>query len=246
MWYRGAGAVNARRAAIEFRDHWPSWSGARWTTRRPSTRTLPHDWRSRRARCGPGHSRSSRRWTASAPARARSSPWPTDMRVWPPREPRSRTLFSKVVALPALRHGRLQRIPPAAYIGQPRASLSCSWCRRLAAMTGGGTERWGFWCSRHRRRVSICSAAGAVLLAGQISEGPADLAPTPTKYAHAGDGMGDVAGGGDRGRGDQRRRRSAATSSGFRPRIRGASNQGEAGISGQLNGGVLRGEMLEV
>ena len=107
-------------------------------------------------------------------------------------------------------------------IGQSRASELLYTGRFMTAEEG---ERWGFF--------SRIVAAGACAAAGPATRQTdcrgADIRQHHDQ-AYAGDGMGDVGGGGDRGRGD--RAGAVHDHGGFRPCIRGVLEQSEAGISG--------------
>ena len=109
-------------------------------------------------------------------------------------------------------------------IGQSRASELLYTGRFMTAEEG---ERWGFF-SRIVAPEQVLPQAQS--LARDIAAGP-DLRQHHDQ-ADAGDGMGDVGRGGDRGRGGGA---GAVHDDGrFRPRLRGVREQGETGISGQL------------
>jgi enoyl-CoA hydratase/carnithine racemase len=107
-------------------------------------------------------------------------------------------------------------------IGQSRASELLYTGRFMAAEEG---ERWGFF-SRIVAPEQVLSQAQH--LAREIAEGPTFA----NDQANAGDGMGDVGGGGDRSR--SYRAGPVHDDGGFYSRIRGVFEQGEAGISREL------------
>ena len=109
-------------------------------------------------------------------------------------------------------------------IGQSRASELLYTGRFMTAEEG---ERWGFF-SRIVAPTQVLSQAQA---AGQADRRGADLRQHHDQ-ADAGDGMGDVGRGGDRGRGD--RAGAVHDHGGFRQGIRGVFQQGEAGVPGEL------------
>ena len=109
-------------------------------------------------------------------------------------------------------------------IGQSRASELLYTGRFMTAEEG---ERWGFFS----RIVTPECGAGAGAASGQADFRRPDLRQHHDQ-AHAGDGMGDVGGGGDRSRGG---RPGALHDHGrFRPRLRGVFEQADPGIRGEL------------
>ena len=109
-------------------------------------------------------------------------------------------------------------------IGQSRASELLYTGRFMTAEEG---ERWGFFS---RIVTPDAVLAQAQLMAKQISDGP-DLRQHHDQ-ADAGDGMGDVGGGGDRGRSGGA---SALHDHGrFRPCVRGVFEQADPGVPGEL------------
>ncbi len=109
-------------------------------------------------------------------------------------------------------------------IGQSRASELLYTGRFMTAEEG---ERWGFFS----RIVTPDTGAGAGATAGQADFRRADICQHHDQ-AYAGDGMGDVGGGGDRGR--SRCPGLVHDDGRFRPRVRGVFEQADPGVSGEL------------
>ncbi len=110
-------------------------------------------------------------------------------------------------------------------IGQARASELLFTGRFMSAEEG---ERWGFFS----RIVHAVRGAAAGARFGRRHRGRADLRQHHDQ-ADAGDGMGDVGGGGDRGRGDCAG--VVHDDGGFYPCVRGFRQQDQAGVQGELS-----------
>lgn len=114
-------------------------------------------------------------------------------------------------------------------IGQSRASELLYTGRFMTAEEG---ERWGFFS----RIVTPEQVLPQAQVPGQADRGRADLRQHHDQ-ADAGDGMGDVGGGSDRGGG--RCPGVVHDHGGFRARVRGLRQQGQAGLQGRLSRLVL-------
>jgi len=175
----------------------------KWNTK-GLTAFNPHDRRSRQGDAGPVRSRSWLRSKASAPGggAAINGGWPSDLRLAAYPVPRSHSCSTRW-DWAGLRQWAGLRDPAAASLGKIARLLPSLLYNRPLHDRGKRARRWGFFSRIVTNPEQVLSQAQT---SGQADSRKGRPSPNTMDQADAGDGMGDVGGRGDRGRGRSPRR----------------------------------------